>query len=78
MDGGHPDRERCSDLLVRPSRTIDSGLQQHSCPPRLVSGHARPRHQLLEGVAFLAGQPDEVRGFLAHGSLLPQVPMWSD
>src|SRR5712691_10726297 len=78
MDGGHPDLERVSDLPVRPVRAIDIGLQQHSCPQRLVPGHARPHHQLLEGVAFLVGQPDDVLGFFAHGSLLPQVPMWSD
>jgi hypothetical protein len=77
-DGGHPDRERVRALPVIPARAIALGLQPHACPPRLVAGHARPRHQPLEGVAFLVGQPADVLGFLAHGSLLPQVPLWSD
>jgi hypothetical protein len=60
LEGGHPDLERCSALLVRPVRTIDLGLQQHPCPQRLVPGYARPHDQRLEGVAFLVGQPHDV------------------
>ena len=75
--GGHPALDRVRALPVIPARALAIGLPPHACPPRLVSGHARPRHQPREGVAFLVGQPDDGLGFLAQGSLLPQVPMWS-
>ena len=70
MDGGHADIERVRDLPVAPARAIDIGLQPPPRPQCLVPGHARPSDQLLQGLAFLVGQTDDVLGFLAHGSLL--------
>ena len=39
---------------------------------------ARPRHQLLESLAFLVDQMDDILGFLTIERSLPQVPMRSD
>ena len=64
------DLERLSALPVAPTRAIDIGLQQHPRPQCLVPGHARPSHQLLQGLAFLVSETDDILGFLAHGSLL--------
>lgn len=70
MDGGHADLEGVRDLPVAPARAINIGLQQHPRPQCLVSGHARPHDQLLQGLAFLGSQTDAVLGCLVQGSLL--------
>jgi hypothetical protein len=70
MDGGHADLEGVRDLPVAPARAIAIGLQQPPRPQGLVSGHARSHDQLLQGLAFLVSQTDDVLGFLVHGSPL--------